>query len=1248
MVGEAAATGKVAVKGHDIDAANPLALRQILHCVGENEKLKKEITVVNEPEAEATRDAPKSSRSDGPPGPLNLNATDPSPGIKPSIEFCETLARKDDVDGLAGTATDPSKYIPIDFLRVPQVVSNISQAVDAMRVCDELCSLMQSQSETVKNSSFLRACLIEHVFVHVLPIPLPQPWNGHREDGANLNKDCIWAQSMTYSQQLDTMILLQRLMEHFASACFSLHNTKSFDAVRIVVAAAIAAVADSVMRRRASDIPSVVSTHLLGETVRGDVEHAPYGIDTSSFAEQSETCEVHTPELNVARSSVLDYFSAQTKAIKIFSFEKGNKPQKSTTEFLQAVASERVYAASDSEAHRLLDNNGYSIDRNFGSSCFALHKNCPEFGPWRDVCFYMKFFLNPDENAFPAAQLYSYRANEAALHWDFNGQTGEYIVGARFGSSWPCSAQKLFQLSCIPQPKKEKHPQSTASKKDSKPATLRYPSGCDVTLIVDDFVNQGEDSPVSINVKTEDDILHLRNLPTFDDSLTASDSELLLSFLTEPYLRIPLVLSFFATEDRIHSLKQPQLRGLLDAVLWEPGRFSSAEMSARVPKEVPTPSVELLATTHGLMLNELHRSPTVVLQSTIRLLKLALDLNTGHVKGSTTEIILFICRLASRIDSYVSFVIQMSEGTHQSMRRKLRDFDISEETVAELKLGLTQIRSLLHGDLCSMIKNFSVAAYREYKDSTNEETLSMNTRIICCLHSHLILASRNLPLSALDTSGIKNIMASFVHLNTRHSFNTGRHVDLPTTEYLIPETSLYETLQVQRRHLIQWCQPLGFANADKQSALQVDMDAALAQLGLHSTGSSEFTPEETVVLCTKIAAINAQMQALPTVQQQGVDGSGTASPAQLNDIMTDIQAITSDTGSFAGPDTAAAVETAENWGFISGWANCGRYTVTSHGGVGDEVLSVTADAGLGAEIDFQLATLTLKGQHVQALNEDVANMHDVKAVFGNESMQATTLQSAEHRVWYRLMGRGHDIQFWQSDDPRKFKEIPECFGEHERDYFEDLDKETEMWMARIFEPVRKAYFEPPGQPPIRFLMRNEPAKDDAVTITMLAVHPRKNGAWKQVVICKAHSTVQVYELCSHGRRWHKSLQYCNDRRFAYRCLLPDYTQVRRQAWPEWERHGGGHPLIVHAQHDLTAVITRSWGVIGKHSRNMSGGLETYIPDRLLFGILPEALLDPKLPERSKGRVKSPHRFEFWQGEDDRIRGTFPHSGVSVH
>jgi hypothetical protein len=214
-------------------------------------------------------------------------------------------------------------------------------------------------------------------------------------------------------------------------------------------------------------------------------------------------------------------------------------------------------------------------------------------------------------------------------------------------------------------------------------------------------------------------------------------------------------------------------------------------------------------------------------------------------------------------------------------------------------------------------------------------------------------------------------------------------------------------------------------------------------------------------------------------------------------------------------------------------------------------------------------------------------------------------------------------------------------------YFEDLDKTTEMWAAQIFEPIRKSYFCPPGQPPIRFLLRPEPAKEDATTITMVAVHPDKHGAWKEVVITKSSSTVQCYEIVSHGRRFYRTLQYCNDRRYALRCLMPDMTQIRKSAWPDWERHGGGHPLAVRSASDTSAVITRAWGVAGRHSRNLSGGVETYVPDRLLFGVLPEALLDAKLAKDHKDRVKLYDRWEWWQGEDDTLRG-YPVSEDQQH
>lgn len=126
-------------------------------------------------------------------------------------------------------------------------------------------------------------------------------------------------------------------------------------------------------------------------------------------------------------------------------------------------------------------------------------------------------------------------------------------------------------------------------------------------------------------VNTEDDVLHIKNLPNFEDALGQRDSELLISYLTVPYIRLPLILSFFSTEDRIHALKSKQLRDVLDSVLFEPGRYLPASLKEE-PKEVPTANPKLLATPYGMLINELHRSPAGVIDSAIKLLKFALDL----------------------------------------------------------------------------------------------------------------------------------------------------------------------------------------------------------------------------------------------------------------------------------------------------------------------------------------------------------------------------------------------------------------------------------------------------------------------------------------------------------------------------------------------------------------------------------------------------------------------------------------------
>jgi hypothetical protein len=78
---------------------------------------------------------------------------------------------------------------------------------------------------------------------------------------------------------------------------------------------------------------------------------------------------------------------------------------------------------------------------------------------------------------------------------------------------------------------------------------------------------------LQLRCPTEEDILHAEKLPNFGDTLSREESEALLSFLTVEYIRLPLVVGFFASRDRPTYLFNHQLQALLRAVLFEPGSW---------------------------------------------------------------------------------------------------------------------------------------------------------------------------------------------------------------------------------------------------------------------------------------------------------------------------------------------------------------------------------------------------------------------------------------------------------------------------------------------------------------------------------------------------------------------------------------------------------------------------------------------------------------------------------------------------
>lgn len=92
-----------------------------------------------------------------------------------------------------------------------------------------------------------------------------------------------------YEVQLDIIRLVHHLVTHFAAASMSLRMSRAFDASRILTLACMTAVADAVMRIRATDIASMMSLHFNGSappTPRFFLQ--PFGIDVSAFRVQSE------------------------------------------------------------------------------------------------------------------------------------------------------------------------------------------------------------------------------------------------------------------------------------------------------------------------------------------------------------------------------------------------------------------------------------------------------------------------------------------------------------------------------------------------------------------------------------------------------------------------------------------------------------------------------------------------------------------------------------------------------------------------------------------------------------------------------------------------------------------------------------------------------------------------------------------------------------------------------------------------
>ena len=432
------------------------------------------------------------------------------------------------------------------------------------------------------------------------------------------------------------------------------------------------------------------------------------------------------------------------------------------------------------------------------------------------------------------------------------------------------------------------------------------------------------------------------------------------------YLNITRPLSLFVyttpsnSDDRVHKLQSSKLRGILDSVIFEPGRHLRVADTGVMPAMVPTQHKHLLSTSYGLLCNELHRTPETVLRSVQALVKGALALDTGEVCNmdeddfnTGVQIILYATRLTSRVDNFVSFLIDTKTGRHPCLSGvTLREVDVNLQCLATLQRGLDGIRKQLHDEVAPLLEDYLLKLDRGVTDKTGDEKLlDRNSRLACDLHAHQLLLFRNLHGAALSFEKVKSMIGSFVFMTTRHTWNKATRKQ---GRLLIPETEIYEVLQVTRRKIVDWVhdQKQGTLDEVLQTAMQVSSSTtgSMHMIKDNITGSNRWA---------RIAGPGGRYAVSSTRKIDAKSGTDIEKEGSLD--KDDSQSL---------PPPRAVTRSSSMFSTV--------------GVVADSTV-------LGVEMDLQIGQMTLRSKHLQALASKLASHPDVKLIFGEHTMQVCIL-----------------------------------------------------------------------------------------------------------------------------------------------------------------------------------------------------------------------------------------------------------------
>ncbi len=572
---------------------------------------------------------------------------------------------------------------------------------------------------------------------------------------------------------------------------------------------------------------------------------------------------------------------------------------------------------------------------------------------------------------------------------------------------------------------------------------------------------------------TEDDVLHLetKELPTFGNVLTPSDSERFVQFLTVPYIRIPLILDFFANGDpsRLSALKTKSLQLIVDAALFEPGRWKPADFADFI-NEVPIIDIDrleaLLATPHGTLFNEIAKSPDVLITCVIKILERALDMDVGRYtkKSASGPLILYAIRLAVRLEGYLKYALKKCIPG-QPRPRGLESLDN-----IKVENALRKLRGVLDAQ--------AIPTLEYWIDPLRSKDVTTG----CLTHAHLLYLFKNYDYEDLDYRAVSIIMSSQVYLTINHRFSSKVYDDLqdtanptqPPPSIQIAQSEIFDCIQSHRYNILRFIR-----EHPKEGDRAMEAVVRIAT----GTGTREETTEE-----------NRHWQ---SIQHQTCYGRFVPDTEDKN--LRD--------GSYRIPKDG---QTYEEW-----------------------MLYVTTKA-VGIEVNVQLSDFTLQNHKMSLLDPHIIENRDFRATRSTALKDASDVACAEvvhttNRYWWRLVGRRYDVLSW-GPDSRNYYDIKGTLDRRFSRKFPNNLHKDEMWIADILKdklplilPETTLYMSPKNQADEAFVvlsgwMKNNKAADGAPGSHTL----------KEVVVWQHPPVLAVFNVVEHGRRHMRILEYSSN------------------------------------------------------------------------------------------------------------------------